>query len=104
MQIVNGEYNEDCTNLSMIVSHNKGKQTVKFKVVFNFQTEHVERISVYRAPRYFDLQAAVKNIIEKYDFRADEQTQFASHTEQTAVLAEKLQLYYYFCSRSCACA
>lgn len=105
MQIVNGEYSgDDCHQLSLLVSHAKGKLAVKFKVVFDFSTEHVECIKIYRAPRYLDLQALVERIIGKYDFTADDTTEFIPKTPSVEEMAEKLQLFYYFRSRSCLCA
>lgn len=85
MKIVFGEYiGEDSRQLRLIVSHkerNDASSSVKFSVVYDFSTEEVVEINVYKASTRRDLLRGVKKLLWEHDWVGGLSLRTQVHTE-----------------------
>lgn len=72
MKIVSGEYiGVNDSRLRLVVSHkeqNNARSSVKFSVIYDFSTEEVVEIKVYKAATRRDLLRGVKKFLWEHDW------------------------------------
>ena len=85
MKIIFGEYiGEDSRQLRLVVSHkerNDASSSVKFSVVYDFSTEEVIEINVYKASTRRDLLRGVKKLLWEHDWVSGLSLRTQVHTD-----------------------
>jgi hypothetical protein len=98
MRLVSLEYIcEECERVQVIVAHNKGKNEIKFKLIFNFQTEMLEDVKIYKAPRLRELKDVLHRILLQLDWEKYAlDTLIRTDSDKLQPMIEELQTYAYY--------
>lgn len=98
MRLVSLEYiGEECERAQIVVAHNKGKNEIKFKVIFNFQNELLEDVKIYKAPRLRELKDVLHRILLQLDWeKYTLDTQIRTDSDKLQPMIEELQTYAYY--------
>ena len=98
MRLVALDYiGEDCERVQVVVAHNKGKNEIKFKLIFNFQTEVLEDVKIYKAPRLRELKDVLHRILLQLDWeKYTLDTQIHTGNVNLQPIIEELQTYAYY--------
>ena len=90
---------EECERAQIVVAHNKGKNEIKFKVIFNFQNELLEDVKIYKAPRLRELKDVLHRILLQLDWeKYTLDTQIRTDSDKLQPIIEELQTYAYYCA------
>ena len=98
MRLVSLEYiGEECERVQVVVAHNKGKNEIKFKLIFNFQTEVLEDVKIYKAPRLRELKDVLHRILLQLDWeKYTLDTLIRTDSDKLQPMIEELQTYAYY--------
>jgi hypothetical protein len=100
MRLVTLDYiGEECERVQVVVAHNKGKNEIKFKLIFNFQTELLEDVKIYKAPRLRDIKYVLHRTLLQLDWeKYTLDTQIRTDSDKLQPMIEELQTYAYYCA------
>ena len=98
MRLVSLEYiGEDCERVQVVVAHNKDKNETKFKLIFNFQTEVLEDVKIYKAPSLCELKDVLHRILLQLDWeKYTLDTLIRTDSSNLQPMIEELQTYAYY--------
>ena len=98
MRLVSLEYiGEECERAQIVVAHDKGKNEIKFKVIYNIKNEILEDVKNYKASRLREKKNLLQRILLQLDWeKYTLDTQIRTDSDKLQPMIEELQTYAYY--------